>query len=148
MPTINRVGCSYLIFYLQTRLTVGHGVHLRASTRCAPRLCPAMTHADISHPLRSCSMSRHSPYVSGLSNVHLRACSQCPLAIPSTRGSLLRAKSDTGTVPCHLLNSLLWSCPLCGHKQVPEEDALCAASKDASLVVRASISLFILPLQP
>ena len=38
MPTINRVGCSYLIFYLQTRLTVGHGVHLRASTRCAPRL--------------------------------------------------------------------------------------------------------------
>ena len=53
-------------------------------------LCPAMTHADISHPLRSCSMSRHSPYMSGLSNVHLRAGSQCPLAIPSMHGSLQR----------------------------------------------------------
>ena len=39
--------------------------------------------------------------------------------------------------------SLLWSCPHSGHKQVPEEDALCAASKDASLVVRASFSLFL-----
>ena len=79
-----------------TRLTVGHGVHLRASTRCAPQLCPTMTHADISHPLRSCSMSRHSPYMSGLSNVHLRAGSQCPLAIPSMHGSLQRTKN----APC------------------------------------------------
>ena len=41
----------------------------------------------------------------------------------------------------HLFFSLV-VCPLCGRRQVPEEDARCAASKDASPVVRASFSLF------
>ena len=38
--------------------------------------------------------------------------------------------------------SLLSSCPQSGHKQERDEDALRAASKNASLVVRAFFSLF------
>ena len=38
------------------------------------------------------SLSRHSPYVSGLSDVRSRARSRRPSVIPSTHGSLLTRK--------------------------------------------------------